>query len=197
MSHDQPTTLEEVLDGLLEATRDEETAAVYDILEAFGSRAFGPLLIAPSLIALSPVGMIPGAPAVLAVLIVLVSVQRAIGLSSPWLPRVVRLRAVPRDRFADGVEKVRPWAKRLDRLLKPRLTFLVKPPIDRVIAVMVSCMAVTMVPLEFIPFAVAAPAAGMLCLGIGVSMRDGFAALLGYVGFAGTCFLGWVWWSQS
>lgn len=176
-----PKKLADLLDEFDEEVSDQETAEVRDLIEAFGSRAFGPLLAAPALILLTPVGGIPLVPGVLAAFIVLISSQHLIGRSTPWLPARLADRGIDRERWDRARDRVRPWLRRVDRVVKPRLEWLAGPPMDHVISVLAVLLAVSMVPLGFIPFAVAVPAFAVLLLGVALSARDGLLVLLGLI----------------
>lgn len=173
------SSLEGVLDALGSEVEGEDKLSVDDVLGAFGTRAFGPLLVAPSVVALSPLGAVPGVPTAIGCLIVLVAGQHAIGLDSPWVPKALRERSVSTDDWDDARDTLTPWAKRIDRLIKPRLTVLTKGVADRVLAVVACVAAMLMVPLELVPFAVMIPGTAVLLLGLAILTRDGVAAGLG------------------
>ena len=83
----------EVLDRRDELGASRERVPVDDIRECLGRDAFGPALLTLGLVALSPVGDIPGAPTFLSIFIVSVGVQWAAGRSEPWLPRALAVRS--------------------------------------------------------------------------------------------------------
>lgn len=187
---DQPQNLESIIDTIEDFTEGESSASVDDLLGAFGSRSFGPLLVAPAVLMISPIGAIPGAPAVFNVFIILVCVQYIGGLKSPWLPSALRERAVPRDKVAAALDRVRPWARRVDSLLEPRLTFLVAPPVDRVLAVVATLLSASIFVIGLVPFAAAVPSSGIALIGLSVATRDGLMALLALASVGGTIWLG-------
>lgn len=78
-----------------------------------------------------------------------------------------------------GIDKAKPWAKRLSRIVHARLTFLTETPFVQLVALICIALCITIYPLGFIPFAVAAPGAGLLFFGIGLTARDGVVILLG------------------
>ncbi|MFI4916868.1 MAG: exopolysaccharide biosynthesis protein [Phycisphaerales bacterium JB060] len=188
---EEPKKLADLIDDLDEQIDDADSLAIKDVLDAFGSRAFGPLLALPGLIGLSPVGAVPGAPAVISVFVVLVAGQHLVGLDHPWLPRKLTRRSVSKSSWEKARDKVRPWVRRLDRLIKPRMEWLTGSAMERVISVVTIGLAVSMFPLGFIPFAVAAPAGAILLFGLALSARDGLAVALALVATAATAYLLW------
>lgn len=188
---DQPKKLADLIDDLDDQVQGDDSLAVKDMLDAFGSRAFGPLLAMPGLIGLSPLGAVPGAPAIIAIFVVLVAGQHLVGLDHPWLPSKLTRRSVSKDKWDRARDRVRPWMRRLDVLIQPRLQWLTGDMMQRVISVVVILLAISMFPLGFIPFAVAAPAGAILLFGLAISARDGLATLLALLATAGTAYLLW------
>jgi hypothetical protein len=76
----------DVLDRLDELGASQERVTVDDVQECLGRDAFGPALLTLGLLALSPIGDIPGAPTIFAIFIFGVGVQMAAGRITPWLP---------------------------------------------------------------------------------------------------------------
>jgi len=188
--HRDPSSLEDILDALLDSTEGQRTVETDDLLGAFGSRAFGPLMVAPAALIISPLGAIPALPALLSTVVLLVSLQHLVGKRSPWLPRRLRDRAVKRDKLERAVKASKPWAKRIDRFLAPRLTLLVAPPADRVLAAQAAALAASIYALGFIPFAAMAPASGIALIALAVATRDGLAAVLSLASTAGAAWIG-------
>jgi hypothetical protein len=106
------------------------------------------------------------------------------------MPDFVRRREIGREKFDRAIERTRPWVGRVDRLLKPRLTALVAGRARRrTVAAAAALLAVTFYPLNFVPYAVTAPALGVLALGLGLMACDGLMVLLGYGCAAVTAYL--------
>lgn len=151
---------------------------VGDVVEAVGPRATGPLLFVPALIAMSPIGAIPGAPVVLATVIVAVAAQGLIARDHIWLPARLRRQRVSADRLKAALDRAERWVRPIDRNFGHRLTVLTGEPAR--IGVMLACipLAVSMIPLGLVPFAVALPAATIVLLSIGMILRDGVVVAL-------------------
>ncbi len=82
----------------------------------------------PSLIALSPVGAIPGLPAITSVIVVIFAVQMLLAQKHVWLPRWLKERTIDGAKLAKGLGAFRPVARFVDHLLRPRLLFLTRGP---------------------------------------------------------------------
>ena len=76
------------------------------------------------LFSISPTTVAPGMTWLSATLVLLISLQMAVGQRRPWLPKRLLDVTFSRDHVLKGISALRPWARRIDALLKPRLTFL-------------------------------------------------------------------------
>lgn len=171
------------LTGVLDHMDDKvhgDTATIGDVLDAFGGRGYGPVLLALSLVELLPTGAIPGVPTVLAILIILIAGQLALGRSSPWVPNKLRKRGFSEAGFKSARDRIRPFTQRLDKIIKPRLTRFADPLPARFAAIICVLLACTMPPLELIPFASSAPSSAIALFGIGLSAEDGLIMLIAF-----------------
>lgn len=143
------------------------------------------------LIVLLPIiGDIPGLASLVASLIIVAIVQSLAGGGELWLPGFVRRWQLSRNRIDKIIDKARPWVARVDRLLKPRLMVLVAGRVQRwAIAGTAALLALTFYPLEFVPFGVNAPAAGVLAFGLGLMSCDGLLVLVGYLASGVTAYM--------
>jgi hypothetical protein len=177
---EKPHSLSDVFDKLLESTSGENVS-VDDLLSAFDNRSYGPLLLVPSLIALGPTGAIPGMSIVMGSVIILIAVQMLFKSSRPWLPRRIRDFEFSRQKLKNAVETARPYVDQIEKWIKPRLTELTSKPLSYVISIVSIIFALMMYPLALLPFAVALPASALTLLSIGLTLRDGYLVLAGYV----------------
>lgn len=165
---------------------------LHDILAAFNRRVVGPVFLVLALVLLTPLGGIPGVPTVVGLLLILVAVQQLFGRTYPWIPRQLRECGVGHERLQSAFERARPWARRIDRILKPRVTALVTGPMSYVNIVLVILLGALMPPLEVVPFAVAVPALATLLLGLGITARDGVVTAAGWaVGMGAIALAAW------
>ncbi|MEQ1492821.1 MAG: exopolysaccharide biosynthesis protein, partial [Terricaulis sp.] len=168
--------LEGVLDEIVAKCDNDstpDTLTLAEILDSVGRRSYGPLLLVIGLFAISPATIVPGMTWLAAALTLLVAGQMALGLPRIWLPKKALQAQLPRDAVSSGIEKGRGAAKVIDRLLKPRLTFLSKPPFVNIVALMVIAAALITLPLGLIPFAPLAPGLAVVFFGLGMVARDG------------------------
>lgn len=181
---------------LTDIQEDIEGDEIYleEIVSRFEDRGFGPLLLAPALIAVLPTGAIPGVPTICAVFILLISGQILLGKHHPWLPKRIRQFSVSKSKFQKGFNKVRPWTERFDRLLSPRLEFLTRDTGTRVVAMIAIILSILMIPLELIPLACAVPGLSIGFFAIGLSAKDGLFTLFALFIAIGTAILAWQFW---
>lgn len=188
----EPANLNGVLDEIVAKCEDDDTPdslTLDEILDSVGRRSYGPLLLVIGLFAISPATVVPGMTWLAAALTLVVAGQMALGLPRIWLPRKALQAQLPRDAVKSGVEKGRGIAKTIDKLLKPRLTFLSKPPFVNVVALLVIAAALITFPLGLIPFAPLAPGLAVVFFGLGMVARDGLWLALGTVAMTGAVLL--------
>ena len=167
-----------ILDELADTARERERVEVGTLVEAFGHRGYGALLLVPALIEVSPVGGIPGVPTALAAIVVLFAVQIVMGRDHMWLPDVIERRSVDADGLGKAVERMRPVAGRLDRWFHGRLQGLVRRPFTQIAAGACALLALTVPPLEVVPFASTAPMGAIAAFGLALLVRDGALMLV-------------------
>ncbi len=186
----EATSLEAVLDELRESGR-AEAVSVGEALARFQHRSLGVLIALFGLIVVMPViGDIPGAAIICATLTLAAIGQSLVGRGSLWLPRAVARREIDRARLERAVEAMRPWIRRVDRLLRPRLRLLVASRPARLgVALAAAALALALYPLAFVPFGANAPGAGLVALGLGLMAGDGLLVLLGYALIGLTAYL--------
>ena len=76
------------LRGLLDRVEEisgGQTVDLKTVIEALGNRSFGPVLLLCGLFLLTPLGMLPGVPMALGVIVMLFSVQLLFRKSHPWI----------------------------------------------------------------------------------------------------------------
>lgn len=172
-------SLEEVLDRLVEA-RDGGEMSVDDVLAAFGPRAFGPLLLVPALIAITPViGALPGVSWGCSALVVLVSIQFLLSSRKMWLPGFIRRAHMPDRRFDAMMERVRPWFRRIGFLFRPRLQILLHPVVVWFVGLLCLALGLAMFVFSVVPGGIVIPAAAVLLLALALTTHDGLLLLFG------------------
>ena len=183
MSH-EPHSMGDVLGELDELAANHDEVRVADVLDDFGARSFGPFIMIPAVLEITPVGGIPGVPTVLALFIALIAVQLLIGRDHVWMPQFVQRRAVGSKKLHKAVGKLKGMANFLDRHSKGRLEGLTKGTAIKLVAAVIIALCCTVPPLEFLPFASTIPMLAIAVLGLALTVRDS-ALLLGSLLFAG------------
>jgi hypothetical protein len=175
--------------GMNPTAREEVT--IREVLATIGRRAYGPLLLIVGLFSVSPATVVPGMTWLSAGLTLYIAGQMALGLQRPLLPLALLDRTVSRDLLVKGVNGFRPWARRIDALLKPSLVFLTRAPFVNLIALLCVAAALITIPLGFIPLAPLAPGLVIVVFGLGMTAKDGRLLVLGIAGVAATVAIGW------
>lgn len=178
-SRDNP--LENVLERAInEVDGDEVTFG--DILDLFGSRSFGPVIVLLGmLVTVPPLGAVPGLPMIVGLVIILFTVQIVFGAKRIWVPGFIENRSISKDKLKAADEKAKPWLQRIDGLVSERISMLTGPWAIYAAAVIIIFLALLMIPLELVPFAVGVPGAAITLYGLAIMARDGVLMLIGYV----------------
>lgn len=173
-------SINDVFDHVLEAA-DGDNVSIEDLLEAFGRRAYGPILFVVGLVSLSPVGAIPGASILIGTVVILLMAQYIVRDAAPWLPGWVVNRKVGADGVRQAVDRLRPYVLWMGTVIKPRLTVFAEPPWIYLAAAVAIMMAATMYPLALVPWGVLPPSLAIVLLGLGMMSSDGLVMLVGIV----------------
>lgn len=185
----EPKSVEDVIGELDELAAHNDKVCIGDVLDDFGGRSFGPFIMLPALIEITPVGGIPGVPTFLAVIIALVAVQMMFGKDHIWMPQFIQRRAVGAKKLHKSVKKLRGIAHWLDGHSKDRLRKLTEGIGLKVAALAVIILCVTVPPLEFLPFASSGPMLAIAAIGLALIVHDGlvmlFALLLAVAAIGG------------
>jgi hypothetical protein len=171
--------LAHLLDGLDKTARDGEVT-VRELRDAIGRRAFAPMLLVASLIGFTPLGAVPGVPTTLAVIVILIAGQIALGRDSVWAPRRLLDMQVDAGRLQRAVHALKPFARRVDKVIRPRLAFLTAPPWSSVIVAVCLLLAVSVPPLEFIPLVDWPLWGAMAAFSLALFAHDGVLAIVAF-----------------
>lgn len=165
----------EVLASL--AAHASERLTVGDVVAVLRGRAFALLVVLLGLPNCLP--MPPPIPLVCGLLLALVAAQIAAGWATPWLPRSLLAKSIPRRDFSRAVDRAVPVLRRLERWSRPRLSGLDTVPMMRLIGFLLLSLAIGLL--------FAAPIIGQIPLGIAVCVvglglveRDGVVVIVGF-----------------
>ncbi|WP_338242119.1 exopolysaccharide biosynthesis protein [Aurantiacibacter hainanensis] len=168
-----PHSVGDILDCLEELAQDNDEVSVAQVMGAFGTRTFGPAIMVPALLEITPVGAIPGVPTFLATIVILVAAQKMLGRRALWLPGIIGNRCVSAEKLEMSADKLRSLARFMDRHLHRRLKLMTRAPFAQIAAGMVILLCLTVPLLEVLPFASSVPMLAIAAFGLAVLMRDG------------------------
>lgn len=179
-------SLEQLLDRIGELLRDHERVSIAMVVESIGSRSFGPLLMLIDITLFSPLSGVPGMSLFMASFVLLVAVQMLIGKRHFWLPHYILDRSVEHGKLQKALDWLSKPARGIDRVLKPRLTFLVHNGGSYGIAALCVVVGLCMPFMELVPFSSSAAGLALLALGLALVVYDGLLVLLALVLFGST-----------
>lgn len=171
---DQTARFSAVLAAL--AAAPGERLTLREMVDAFGERAFGAVLLLVSLINLLPLP--PGGTTVTGAPLLLIALQLAVGRDTLWLPERLMNASLSRPNFAKGVARIGPALRAAERLSRPRLTGLATGASERLIGL--ACTVLAFVLILPIPFGNLVPAFTCALFSLALMQRDGLAALVGW-----------------
>ena len=173
--HRKAASVTELLEQI--ADREAEAVSVADLLETFGDRAFGALMFVFAAPLVLP--MPPGVSALLGAPLIFITAQWTMGRKTLWLPKALLARTIPMADFRALVVKLKPHLARLERRLRPRLTFMYNPLGDRLVGAL--CFILALIVFLPIPFGNMLPSFAIAAFAIGGAERDGLAAVIGWI----------------
>lgn len=159
------------------AATANETVTVRNLLDHFGERAIGALLLIFAIPNAFP--MPPGVSFVMGAPLLFISFQLMIGRPSLWLPRAMTNRGVSRAAFVGMSLRVLPVLRRIERVVKPRYQRIFNPLGERLVGAITFVLALLIfLP---IPFGNMLPAFAMVAFAFGLVEFDGAAIVVGWV----------------
>ncbi|AKS46069.1 Uncharacterized conserved protein [Octadecabacter temperatus] len=159
----------------LAANAPDETVTLDWVLHHLNERAFGLFLLVLALPCCIP--FLYGIPQVVALPLMLVSIQIVFGRRLPWLPAKLGARTVTQAGLQSLSDRAGPWLRKIEAISHPRLSALSRPPMDRLVGIgLVLFSASILVPL---PGTNSVPGMAVVIISMGLLQRDGILILLG------------------
>lgn len=152
-----------------------DTVRLAEVLDVLGRRSFAGLLLVLAAPQVVPWPL--GVSNVLAIPLVAVAAQMALGRRQVWLPRWLLQRPIPRRRLLRASGAMVPLLRRLERLVRPRATAVTGPAGQRLAGL--ACLVLTLALVVPVPVVSWLTAIALIVLAIGLIESDGIAVLVG------------------
>lgn len=158
------------------SAQDKERVAISDLLEALRHRALGALIFIFAVPNALP--MPPGVSAILGAPLLFLTFQLMVGMQ-PWLPKLITDRSLSRVDFERVVNTVSPWLAKAEAIMRPRVTFLARPPSVNIVGLISLVLAIILfLP---IPLGNMLPSVALAIMSLGLLERDGVWIVIGLV----------------
>lgn len=171
------TPLGDLLDDIVAEARSGPLT-LGGVLDDLGDRSYGPLFFIIGVIIMLPIGAVPGVPIILGAVLIILAVQFVIGLTHPWMPARLRALSLTEQKAREVRRRIGGVLAFFDRFIDERARWAVSRGMRVFFAVAIILLSLTMIPLEFIPFGVAAPGAAIAAFGLAIVARDGVLAMI-------------------
>jgi hypothetical protein len=157
-----------------------ERIGVGELVDGFGERGFGAVMLLLALPNMAPLP--PGASTLFGLPLILIAAQLALGRRAVWLPAAFRRRTIAAPLFAQVVTTTRPYLRSAERLLRPRLGFMIGPSATRLTGA--ACVVLAILIALPIPLANFLSGLAVATFSLGLLRHDGLAVLAGWTATA-------------
>lgn len=165
----------------LENSVSGDSIAVQDVIDGLGEQSFASLMLVFSLISTSPASAIPGVTATVAFVVFILSVQMVMGRKCVWLPKVITRRRMSTASLCKGIGWLRGPLRFVERLLRPRLAFLLHRPLIFLPLFLILALTLVMPFMEVVPTSGSIASAVIAVFAAGLLSRDGALVVLSLV----------------
>ena len=93
------TPLQSVFDQIETAMEGGESVDLKTVVESFGNRSFGPIMVLCGLCMMTPLGAIPGIPPAFGVIVIIFALQLLFRRKAPWMPKFLTKVKIPADKL--------------------------------------------------------------------------------------------------
>ena len=173
------TPLQAIFDHVEVVIGDGQADLKY-IIESFGHKALGPVMLLCGLFMLTPLGALPMVPAAFGLIIINFSLQRLLRRPTPWLPNILRKVKISAKNIKAVKRRTRPILAKIDARLHPRWPWLLAAPFQILAALIAIILSLLLIPLSAIPFAVCIPGFVLGLIGLGLTAHDGAVLAAGF-----------------
>lgn len=170
---DAPRTLSQVLRESLNELQGEKVT-LQEIFDQLGVRAYGAFIVL-----LSFPSFIPGISLLSGIFLLVFSIQMAMGIERPWLPKFIRNVQVHTSTLEKGLNLVLPQLAKIEHFIKPRILVLSTKFAIRLIGFAIAFFSfVVLLP---IPFGNFIPAIALLFVAFGMLQKDGLLTAISII----------------
>jgi hypothetical protein len=191
----RPHSVGEILDSLDELAAQRKRVSLGAIVESFGNRSYGPVLIVPMLLDWTPLSGFPGVESFLALTAAIVAAQMMVGRKHLWLPGFIARRSLASPKLRRAAARMRGVARFMDRHFHDRLERLTHAPFSRIAAALVIVICLTVPPLDLVPFGGSGAMIAIAVFGLAILVRDGVLMFVALALGAGAMVLSLLLWS--
>jgi len=165
--------------ALVVVENKNHTMSVGDIKNSMHERGFGILMAIAALPLCLPIPVPPGYTTFFSIPLFIFSVQMIFGMRAPWLPVWITKKQIKRATLEKLVAKANPWLRKIEKHLKPRLTYISVRAWERIIGIFSFVFALSIsLPLPLTNFP---PGWGILIMSLGLLSKDGLTILVGMI----------------
>ncbi len=172
-----PQVLNAVLDQLEDASTSE-TVTIDALVKTIGPQAFTALMLVFALVAISPASVVPGVTSAVGLIEAMLAAQMIMGRPHLWLPGFIAQRGVAGARLGTAVGWLRKPIGFIDRILRPRLSFMTEKPWILPWLIVVFCLGLIMPFMELIPTSGTIIATFIALVAAAMLTRDGLLLVL-------------------
>ncbi|STX30142.1 ABC transporter permease [Legionella beliardensis] len=168
------------LKQLADNAAKEDKMTYGSIVDCLGDQGFGLIIVLFALPSALPISAVPGFSFIFGLPIVFVALQIIGGRHRIWLPTFLAKREVNKEKLVKVIKKTLPYLISIEKLLKPRWSFLTSPIMERVhgvVLLLLSLLLLLPIPMSNFIFA------GLIILfGLGLTGEDGLCLTIAYLG---------------
>ncbi|TGN38967.1 exopolysaccharide biosynthesis protein [Marinobacter confluentis] len=175
-----PADIRQLLDRIETGAQGRDFVSIGEMLDSVGRRSFGPMVLLVGIILVTPFSGLPGVPTIMGMLTLLTLGQILLGRQHLWLPGWIVKREMSRQKLMKGLHWLRPFARKIDRLIRQRLTLLVDGPGLYLMALGCMVIAIVMPATEVVPFSASLAGLALVAFGLAMVARDGLVAVFAW-----------------
>ncbi len=175
MDHNKIITTQVIEDVVNKTSADR--VAIRDLIDAMESIGFGLVVMFFSCGIVFPLP--PPFPSIIAAPLIIFSLQMVVGYDSPKLPKRFSNLTVKRSTLAMLLQKISPFIRKAEAILRPRLSFVFSRFFEKVIGFFIFLFSsFVLLP---IPLSNFIPGLGILIISFGLMGKDGLFVICGIV----------------